>query len=79
MDTLGVKFGAGAIDHIYASASLAPSLQVARVVRNDGFRKEHDAPAGSWAHSDHLPVVADFDVPWVSDSASLEAVTSAPK
>jgi hypothetical protein len=23
--------------------------------------QEHGAPAGRWAHSDHLPVVADFD------------------
>jgi endonuclease/exonuclease/phosphatase family metal-dependent hydrolase len=71
MDTLGIMpavaqagngSNGGAIDHIYASASLAPRLRAARVVRDEGFRQEHTAPEGSWAHSDHLPVVADFDV-----------------
>ena len=31
--------------------------------------KEHDVPEGSWAHSDHLPVVADFDVAWGDGAA----------
>ena len=73
MDTLGMTPEAaqagngsdgGCIDHIYASPSLAPCLRAARVVRDKGFRQEHTAAEGSFAHSDHLPVVADFDVTW---------------
>lgn len=54
MDTVGV--GQWRIDHIYASAVLAPGLQSAEVVRSPGFR--HDGPQlkGAWVHSDHLPV-----------------------
>ena len=79
MDTLGITPEAsmagngsngGSIDHIYASASLAPRLRAAEVVRSVGFRQEHTAPEGRWAHSDHLPVVADFAVSW-STAAKL--------
>jgi endonuclease/exonuclease/phosphatase family metal-dependent hydrolase len=59
MDTVGIK--QLQIDHIYASPVLAARLQSAQVVRSPGFR--HDGPqvAGLFVHSDHLPVVAEFD------------------
>eukprot|EP01052_Picozoa_sp_SAG31_P032615 SAG31_NODE_3594_length_4089_cov_1.609774_3_plen_295_part_00 len=66
MATLGIMPTLQAIDHIYCSASLAPTLRGARVVRDHGFRQEHDSPDGCWSHSDHLPVIADFQVPWNS-------------
>jgi len=61
MDTVGV--GQWRIDHIYASAALAPGLRGAEVVRSPGFR--HDGPqvSGLWVHSDHLPVVAELAFP----------------
>ncbi len=65
MDTLGIKPTLQAIDHIYCSASLAPALRSAQVVRDPGFRQEHNSPDDSWSHSDHLPVIADFEVGWL--------------
>jgi len=61
MDTVGVR--QHAIDHIYVSESIAGRLRSAEVVRGEGFR--HDGPQveGMFAHSDHLPVVADLDWP----------------
>jgi endonuclease/exonuclease/phosphatase family metal-dependent hydrolase len=64
MDTLGIKPTLQAIDHVYCSASLAPCLRGAWVVRDPGFRQEHDSAEGCWSHSDHLPVVAEFEVEW---------------
>lgn len=64
MDTFGVRPTLQAIDHVYCSASLAPSLRGAHVVRDTGFRQEHDSPEGCWSHSDHLPVVAEFGMEW---------------
>ena len=58
MDTVGV--GQWRIDHIYASAAIAPSLRDAAVVRSPGFRHDGPQEKGLWVHSDHLPVMADF-------------------
>ncbi len=60
IDTVGVKDWR--IDHIYASAALAPSVQHAMVVRAAGFRDDVPQVKGLWVHSDHLPVVAEFAI-----------------
>jgi endonuclease/exonuclease/phosphatase family metal-dependent hydrolase len=61
MDTDGIR--PHAIDHIYVSPELSPALEAARVVTDPGFRAEAPAPAGTWVHSDHLPVLADLRWP----------------
>lgn len=61
MDTAGIK--PHFIDHIYLSASLIPYIETARVVRDAGFRHDAPLPAGTWVHSDHLPVVVDLSLP----------------
>jgi len=48
-----------AVDHLYLSADLAPALRSAGVVACGRFALATDDPAGTWAHSDHLPVVAE--------------------
>lgn len=60
MDTVGIN--EWRIDHIYASAALAASLQHAMVVRGAGFRDDGPQVGGLWVHSDHLPVVAEFAI-----------------
>jgi len=55
--------GAHAIDHIYVSPGLAGHLTTAEVVRRPGFIVEAPKTPGQWAHSDHLPVVAELDWP----------------
>lgn len=60
MDTAGVR--PRAIDHIYVDARMAGRVASARVVRDEGFRADAQAP-GRWVHSDHLPVTADLAEP----------------
>eukprot|EP01051_Picozoa_sp_SAG22_P017545 SAG22_NODE_2732_length_2271_cov_1.730203_2_plen_351_part_00 len=48
-----------AIDHVYASPSLAGSLRKAEVVTQAGFRLTEPGQA-AWVHSDHLPVAAEL-------------------
>ena len=59
MDTAGVT--PKAIDHIYVDPRLAGRLSGASVVREPGFRLDPPAPVGAWVHSDHLPVLAEFE------------------
>ena len=61
MDTAGIR--PHAIDHIYASSSIASRLRSAEVVRREGFRHDGPQAEGVFVHSDHLPVVADLDWP----------------
>ncbi|MBS11878.1 MAG: hypothetical protein CME19_09800 [Gemmatimonadetes bacterium] len=61
MDTDGVK--PWKIDHIYVSSDLAGSLVSAAVIREPGFRTDPPRPAGTWDHSDHLPVRTDVEWP----------------
>jgi endonuclease/exonuclease/phosphatase family metal-dependent hydrolase len=51
-----------AIDHIYISASLQPSLTHAHVVRSVGFCSKETQREGLWVHSDHLPVIAELEI-----------------
>ena len=55
--------GPHAVDHIYASPALARHLTAAQVIRGPGFLVEEPKRPGQWAHSDHLPVIADLDWP----------------
>ena len=55
--------GAHAIDHIYVSPPLASRLTAARVIRHPGFCLDEPRVPGQWAHSDHLPVIADLAWP----------------
>ncbi|OGG55594.1 MAG: hypothetical protein A3F84_29270 [Candidatus Handelsmanbacteria bacterium RIFCSPLOWO2_12_FULL_64_10] len=55
--------GGHAIDHIYVSPALSGRLVTAEVVRRPGFYLEEPRVPGQWAHSDHLPVVAELDWP----------------
>jgi len=61
MDTAGVR--PLIIDHVYASPPLAGHLTSAHVVRDPGFRADEPAAPGTWVHSDHLPVVAEWRWP----------------
>jgi exonuclease III len=59
MDTAGIN--PWKIDHIYVSAALGSALASAAVIRASGFRTMTPTrPAGTWDHSDHLPVRADL-------------------
>ena len=49
-----------AVDHIYLSPALRPTLRRARAIDDAGFAP--DAPGG-WSFSDHLPVVAELAWP----------------
>jgi endonuclease/exonuclease/phosphatase family metal-dependent hydrolase len=55
--------GAHAIDHIYVSPALADRLTFAEVIRRPGFCLDDPKVPGQWAHSDHVPVVADLAWP----------------
>jgi exonuclease III len=59
------SFGKGpaTIDHIYVSESLADGLRSAEVVRDAGFYSDGPEMPGRWVHSDHLPVVAEIELP----------------
>ena len=48
-----------ALDHIYLSHSLAPTLVGAEVIREPGFWHAGPLPPGAWLHSDHLAVMAE--------------------
>lgn len=50
--------GRVAIDHVYVSPQLKGRVTKAQVLSSHGFKKPEP---DSWAYSDHLPVVVDFE------------------
>jgi endonuclease/exonuclease/phosphatase family metal-dependent hydrolase len=48
------------VDHIYVSAALATSLHSAKVIGVGRFALDTRIGTDAWAHSDHLPVVAEL-------------------